>query len=710
MDKEYVLEKINDNSYQPLNFEEIIEQWGVSNEEKPIVETILNSLVELGLLYTTKKGRYISIKEKGIMLGKISTNEKGFGFFQEKSTKSEFFIPHSSLKGAQNNDLVLAKLVPKTGGKNKEAKVEKIISRGTKSFIGEASFYKGEITIIPVDSKIFGKYRTNSSKVKKGDRVFSKIVSFPDNNNFGIVEIIGFASDLDEADMAIEEVMIKYNLPNDFSKEILEAAKNAAHEVNLEEIESRKDFRNLLMVTIDGEDARDFDDAVSIEKNETGYSLGVHIADVSHYVRVKDTIDKEAFNRATSVYFPDRVIPMLPVALSNDICSLQQDKDRLAMSAMMNIDKKGKVISYEIIPSVIKVNKRMTYTKVTQILKRAEDTENNEASKLEEYSKLFPFFDLMADLADILTKKRENRGAVFFDFPELKIFVDEKGKAIELSKRVRNQAESIIEEFMLLANETVAEHLFWLNAPCIYRVHEEPPLEGINNFNKIAEPYGFKLRLDGSGKIHSKQYQEIIEKLDDHPMKDMLMNLLLRSMSHARYDIKPLGHFGLSVVYYCHFTSPIRRYPDLEVHRIIKRYMKDTLPDENEKIRINLNTYQSAVQSSEKEIIAESAEREVDKIKSVEYMKSFVGDVFNGKVSGMINSGLFIELENLTEGFLPFNSLKGYYTFFDKEMLVRDGGNKVRFRIGDQLKVKLVKADILLGHLDFNLEEGDTVD
>ncbi len=708
MDKEHVLEQINDKTYQPLNFEEMVDMWNITKDEQPILETILNSLIELGLLYTTKKSRYKSIKDKGFMLGKITTNEKGFGFFQEKATREEFFIPHNSLKDAQNNDVVLARLVDNKGGKNKEAKVEKIINRGTKSFIGEAIFYKGQITIIPIDDKIFGKYRTKGYEVKKGDRVFCKIITYPDNNNFGKVDIIGFSSDLDEADMAIEEIMIKYNLPKEFPEEVSMAAKKTAHEVTEKESESRRDLRDLLMVTIDGADAKDFDDAVSIKKNTNGYTLGVHIADVSHYVGVKDTIDKEAFNRATSVYFPDRVLPMLPVELSNGICSLQQNKDRLAMTAMMNVDNKGKVINYEIFPSVIKVNRRMTYTQVTDILRR--NINNNDVTQLEEFEELYPLFDLMAELSEILTKKRASRGAIFFDFPELKIVVDKKGKAVDLSKRIRNQAESIIEEFMLLANETVAEHLFWLTAPCIYRVHEEPPFEGINNFNTVAEPYGFKLKLDSNGKIHSKQYQEIIEKLDEHPMKDMMMNLLLRSMSHARYDVKPLGHFGLSVIYYCHFTSPIRRYPDLEVHRLLKRYMKENLPGENEKTKINLKAYQSAVQSSEKEIIAESSEREVNKIKSVEFMKSFVGDTFNGKISGMINSGLFIELENLTEGFLPFNSLKGYQTFFEKEMLVRDGGNKVRFRIGDKLKVKLVKADILLGRLDFNLEEGDSVD
>lgn len=708
MDKEYILEKINTKDYQPMNLDEMTESWGLAAEEKPILESLVKELLTDGLLYSTKKGRYISIKEKGLMLGTISTNEKGFGFFQEKSTKTEFFIPNKSLKNAQNNDVVLARMVANTGGKNKEAKVERIIKRGTMSFIGEVVYFKGKIAILPIDRKVFGKFRTDDIDLKKGDRVFSKILKYPDNNNFGIIEVIGLATDLDEADIAIEEVMIKYNLPKQFSEDVLKAASIVAHEVTDEEINSRRDLRDLLVVTIDGEDARDFDDAISIERKGEGYTLGVHIADVSHYVHTGDNIDKEAFNRATSVYFPDRVLPMLPEELSNNICSLRPDIDRLAMTAMMDIDKHGKVVNYEIFPSVIKSNKRMTYTKVARILKRRD--EPDDISDLEEYKGLFSWFDLMAELSEILTKKRAARGAVFFDFPELKIFVDDKGKAVELAKRVRNQAESLIEEFMLIANETVAEHLFWLTAPCIYRIHEEPPFEGINNFNTVAEPYGLKLKLDSNGKIYPKQYQEIIDKLDGHPMKEMMMNLLLRSMSHARYDIKALGHFGLSVTYYCHFTSPIRRYPDLEVHRLLKRYMQEKLPDENEKTRLNLKSYKSAVQSSEREIIAESAEREVDKIKSVEYMKAFVGEVFNGKISGMIGSGLFIQLDNLTEGFLPYASLNGYHTFYDKEMVVRDSGNKVKFRIGDPIKVKLVRADILAGHLDFNLEEGDTVD
>lgn len=708
MDKEYILERINKKEYKPMNLDEIGELWELSKDDKLIVENLILELMADGLIYLTKKGRYLSIKEKGLMLGTISTNEKGFGFFQEKSTKAEFFIPNKSLKDAQNNDIVLAMLVAKTGGKNKEAKVERIISRGTKSFIGEAVYYKGKITIVPIDKKIFGKFRTDDFNLKKGDRVFSKIVKYPDNNNFGLIDVIGLATDLDEADIAIEEVMIKYNLPKEFPEEVLIAASKSAHEVNDEEINNRRDLRDLLIVTIDGEDARDFDDAISIDRKGEGYTLGVHIADVSHYVETGDTVDKEAFNRATSVYFPDKVLPMLPEELSNGICSLQEGVDRLAMTAMMDIDKNGKVTNYEIFPSVIKSNKRMTYTKVAKVLKRKD--EPDQIKGLEEYKDLFTWFDLMAELSNILTKMRAARGAVFFDFPELKIFVDENGKAIELAKRVRNQAESLIEEFMLIANETVAEHLYWLTAPCIYRVHEEPPFEGINNFNTVAEPYDLKLKFDSNGKIYPKQYQEIIDKLEGHPMKEMMMNLLLRSMSHARYDIKALGHFGLSVTYYCHFTSPIRRYPDLEVHRILKRYMKENLPDETEKTKINLRSYKSAVQSSEKEIIAESAEREVDKIKSVEYMKSFVGDIFNGKVSGMIGSGLFIQLENLTEGFLPYATLDGYYTFFDKEMVVRDSGNKVKFRIGDPIKVKLVKADILTGRLDFNLEEGETVD
>lgn len=708
MDKEQVYEIINQKEYHPLSYEEMLENWQVKKTEELILKEFLSKLTAEGLIYMSKKRKYISIREKGYKIGRISTNEKGFGFFKDNDSGTEYFIPHKSLNDAQDKDIVLIIPISNKSGKNKEAKVEKIIERGMKSFIGIAVYNKGKLIIRAVDDKIFGYYRFKNSAVRKGDKVFVRITEYPEGNRFGEVEIISLTGNMAEIDIAIENVIAKYGLRKDFPAEVLQEAGKDPKELTEKEIEDRKDLRDLLTVTIDGEDARDFDDAITLEKTGEIYRLGVHIADVSYYVPENGIIDKEAYKRATSVYFPDRVYPMLPVDLSNNICSLNEGVARMAMTAMMDIDSKGKIVAYEIFPSVIKSNYRMTYANVAKILRRNEDKSLMEG--LDIYRDIFNWFDLMAELSGILIKKRERRGAIFFDFPELKIIVDDSGTPIKLDKRVRNQAESIIEEFMLAANEVVAEHLYWLQAPCLYRVHEEPPVEGINNFNSLAAPYGFKLNIDPKGKVHPREYQNIIDKLENHPMKELLMNMLLRSMSHARYDIRALGHYGLSVVYYCHFTSPIRRYPDLEVHRILKRYLKGDIPNDQEKAGLNFKAYRSSVQSSERETAAENAERDVDKIMVVLYMKDYVGESFKGKVSGMINSGLFIELDNLAEGFLPFASLNGYHTYYEKEMVVRNGGGGIRFKIGDYLDVTLVKADILLGRLDFILKEEENID
>ena len=713
MEKEYIIEQVNGRDYAPLTEEQMAEAWDLGELDRMLLSDFLGELVREGQVFRTRKGKYISVREKGFLSGTVSTNEKGFGFFREATSGEEYFIPHKGLMGAQDKDKVLVSVQgggrPRPG-RNKEARVERILERGTRSFIGEVGLYKGKLMVRPVDPKYFGTYHYQGLQAKKGDQVVCSVLEYPEEPGWGVAEGISLLRDLDEASLAIEQVILKHGLKEEFPRAVKRAAERVPAEVGAEDRETpgRQDLRDLLMVTIDGEDARDFDDAVSLERIPEGYRLGVHIADVSHYVREGDVLDKEAWSRATSVYFPDRVLPMLPLELSNGICSLNHGVDRLAMTAMMDFDRQGKCLAYKIHPSVIRVNKRMTYTNVARILNRRDD--RTAEADLWEYDMLFEWFDLMAELADILTAKRARRGAVFFDFPELKIKVDAEGKPVELTKRVRNQAESIIEEFMLAANETVAEHLYWMEAPCVYRVHEEPPYEGVSAFNGLAAPYGFQLKADVDGKIHPRQYQEILDKLENHPMKDLIETMMLRSMSHARYDIKALGHFGLSAQYYCHFTSPIRRYPDLVVHRILKRYLGESLPSETDKAGISYRAFQAAVQSSEREIESESAERDVDRIKSVEYMKPFVGEVFEGNVSGMISSGLFVELDNLTEGFLPFFSLHGYHTFSPKEMVVRDGANQVRFRFGDRLRVRLVKADIVLGHLDFELEEGELLD
>lgn len=706
MDKGSILEKINDKGYTPMTMGEMAQAWDIPREERFILDELLEELIQEGQIFLTKKQRYLSISEKGLLAGKISRNAKGFAFFRDSASGEEYFIPPKSLKDATDRDTVLVRPMKRTKsgiGKSLEAQVEKIIRRGTVTFIGETAYHHGQRILIPKDRKVPGRYAYQGEPQDAGELIYARILRYPVGKGLGIAQGIRPVREMDEAELAMEEIIARYGLATAFPEAAVAEADAVPQLVREEDREGRRDLRDLYLVTIDGEDARDFDDAVSLEIKGEVYRLGVHIADVSHYVREGSPLDHEALNRTTSVYFPDRVLPMLPLPLSNGICSLNEGQDRCAMTCMMDFNQKGELLSYEIFPSLIHSRKRMTYTAVAAILRRREEPVL--LPEIQEYEERFSWYDKMAELSSILMKRREKRGAVFFDFPEMKIITDEEGHPVRLDKRIRNQAESLIEEFMLAANETVAEHLYWLHAPCIYRVHEEPPYDGVATFNAIGAPYGLKLKADADGKVHPRQYQEVIGKIKGIPMEDMLLSQLLRSMSHARYDIEALGHFGLSAIYYCHFTSPIRRYPDLVVHRLLKRYMEEKHPGEQELVQVRYKAYRAAVQTSQREIDAESAEREADKVKAAEYMAQFLGEAFSGKISGIIGNGLFVQLENLAEGFLPFSSLEGYYTFYEKELLVRDGGGQVRFRIGDEIRVRLVKAEILSGRLDFLLED-----
>lgn len=708
MDKGSILAKINEKGYTPMTMGEMAQAWEIPREERFILDELLEELVQEGQIFLTKKQRYLSMAEKGLIAGRISRNAKGFAFFRDAATGEEYFIPPKGLKDATDRDIVLVRPMKHTKnsmGKSLEAQVEKIIRRGTVTFVGEVSYLRGQRILIPKDRKVPGRYAYQGEPQDAGELIYAKILRYPIGKSLGVAQAIRPVREMDEAELAMEEIIARYGLATAFPEAALSEADAVPQKVTEEDSQGRRDLRDLYLVTIDGEDARDFDDAVSLEVQGDVFHLGVHIADVSHYVREGSPLDHEALNRTTSVYFPDRVLPMLPLPLSNGICSLNEGEDRCAMTCMMDFNKKGELLSYEIFPSLIHSRRRMTYSTVAAILKRREEPEK--MAEIMKYVDRFSWYEAMAELSNILMKRREKRGAVFFDFPEMKIITDEQGHPVRLDKRMRNQAESLIEEFMLAANETVAEHLYWLHAPCIYRVHEEPPYEGVETFNAIGAPYGLKLRTDADGKVHPRQYQEVIGKIKGSLMEDMLLSQLLRSMSHARYDIEALGHFGLSAIYYCHFTSPIRRYPDLVVHRMLKRYGEQKHPGEQELVQIRYKAYRAAVQSSQREIDAESAEREADKVKATEYMAQFLGESFSGKISGIIGNGLFVQLENLAEGFLPFSSMEGYYTFYEKELLVRDGGGQVRFRIGDGIRVRLVKAEILTGRLDFIIEEGN---
>lgn len=696
MNKEKILEMLKDKSLNPVSEELLLNEFGIGTKED------LEALVAEGLVVKTKKGKYITPEKQGLVLGTLETHEQGFAFFKGKETGEEFFVANKNLNGGQNRDIVLLRPIKANKeGKNREGQVEKIIEANLKGFVGTIERFRGKLVITSDDKKIFGKFDIIDPEkgLEVGDKFLAGVVRSGSPSKLGLVNLITPLEAGDELEAVLEMILLKFGLDVKFPSKV-EAEADIIPQIIKEPLgPGRKDLTKLFMVTIDGEDARDFDDAVSLTKLANGnLELGVHIADVSHYVVEGSHLDKEAFKRGTSTYFPDRVIPMLPFPLSNGICSLNANEDRFAMSAMMEVDKKGKVVNYEITPSLIKVNKRMTYTEVAAILAKSD------LEILEKYKDDLNFYEDLFALTKTLTEKRLRRGSILFDLPELKVLVDKSGNPYGLTKRIRNDAESLIEECMLLANETVAEHLFWLEVPCVYRVHEKPPLEDLTKFNEILKPYGLHLNLK-EGDIHSKDYQKIVEAIKDHPMKEMITNQLLRSMSHARYDTAPLGHFGLAVTYYAHFTSPIRRYPDLMVHRALKATFRGNVTGDV-KGHLQVKSEIAAKQSSEREVVSEQAERESTKVMVVAYMKQFVGEDFEGRVAGMIGSGLFVELDNMAEGFIPFGTMDDYFSFDETNITATNKNKSKTYKVGDRVKVKLVKASIGTGHLDFILTKG----
>jgi len=487
-----------------------------------------------------------------------------------------------------------------------------------------------------------------------------------------------------------------YGLPEEFPDGVMNQVDKTSDEVESVAIAGRSDLRNMEMVTIDGEDAKDLDDAVSLTKDGNIYKLGVHIADVSNYVTEKSPLDEEAIKRGTSVYLVDRVIPMLPHKLSNGICSLNAGVDRLALSCLMDIDEKGNVVSHKIVESVINVNRRMTYTSVKKIL------EDKEEEEIKEYEALVPMFERMQELADILREKRRIRGSIDFDFPESKISLDNTGKPIDVKAYERNKATKIIEDFMLIANETVAEDFFWQEVPFVYRTHENPDPEKIMKLGIFINNFGYSIKI-GQDEIHPKELQKLIEKIENTPEEPLISRLTLRSMKQAKYTTTNEGHFGLATKYYCHFTSPIRRYPDLQIHRIIKESLRSGLSEKRtkhyEQILPEIASHSSAMERR-----ADEAEREVEKLKKAEYMKQFIGQTFEGVISGITSWGIYVELPNTVEGMIRVTSLKDDYYFYDEEHYTMVGENtKKTYKLGERVNIEVVGVDKILRTIDFDL-------
>lgn len=700
--KRKIVSFMREDAYKPLLFEELVTVLDVPQEDVEKFAEVLEELESEGIIFKTKKNRYGVPERMNLSAGTFQGHERGYGFVITNNGEEDIFIPSDSVNGAMHNDIVIARINKKAvGGRRSEGEIIRIVKRANKTVVGTFESSRNFGFVIPDDKRIFGDIYIPKSEINgavSGQKVEAKILVWPEkrrNAEGTIIEIIG---DKNEPGTDILSIIRSFNLKEEFPGEVIKEAESFGQTVTDEMREGRRDIRDLRMITIDGEDAKDFDDAVSIERLPDGdFMLGVHIADVSHYVKENSHLDREALKRGNSVYLVDRVLPMLPPALSNGICSLNPKEDRLALSVMMKVNHEGTVVEHDIFESVINSNERMTYTEVYKIL--VEDDKNLK----EKYSYLLEDLYAMEELAQVLKEKRIKRGAIDFNLDEAKIVLDEKGVPIEVKKAERTIANSIIEEFMILCNETVSEHFFWTNTPFLYRIHEEPDQEKIESFAEFVYNLGYTVK--GLSKAHPKAFQELLEKVKDTKEETIISTVMLRSMQKAKYSHVNFGHFGLAAKYYSHFTAPIRRYSDLVIHRIIKEFLKGKINAKREDV-LREKLPDIARICSERERVAEEAERETEVLKKVEYMKKHEGDVFEGVISGVASFGMFVELDNTVEGLVRMSSMvDDYYVYNEKQYSLIGERTRKIYRIGNAVKVQLVKSDVDARQIEFVLVE-----
>ncbi|GAA0706006.1 ribonuclease R [Paraclostridium ghonii] len=702
--KQKMLGLISEAAYNPLKKEELAMIFDIHHTEMPMFYNFLDELVEGGYLILTKKGKYTSPNKMGLFVGKLVSHKKGFGFVEsDEEYTQDLFISADSLNGAMHNDRVIAEITtPATDEKRAEGRIIKIVERAITDVVGTFQESKNFGFVIP-DNKKFNKDIFIPKKFFNGargnDKVVCRITQWPteDRKPEGkIVEILGQKGD---RYVEIASVIREHGLPEEFPQKVLDEAQKVAIETPQEEIDRRLDLRDMNIFTIDGEDAKDLDDAVSIEILDNGnFKLGVHIADVTHYVKEKSKLDKEALKRATSVYLVDKVIPMLPKTLSNGVCSLNPFEDKLTLSVFMEIDHNGEVIKHDIKETIINSKARMTYTEVSDILEKDDEKLKNT------FAKVANDFFTAEKLARILMKRREKRGAIDFDFPEAKIILNKDGDVVDIKQYERRISNRIIEEFMLITNETVAEHFFWLNMPFVYRVHETPAHEKIETLNKFISTFGYVIKGDLES-VHPKALQGIIEKIHGKTEEKAISTIMLRSLKQARYSPECVGHFGLAAQYYSHFTSPIRRYPDLQIHRIIKEFLNGKISQKRQDQLAQIVDYAST-QSSEREREAELAERDVKDIYKARYMEDKVGEEFVGIVSSVTSFGMFIELDNTVEGLVRLADMSDdYYIFDENTFTILGERTKKMYRIGDVVKIKVEKVNVDFKEIDFKLLE-----
>lgn len=697
--KKIIYEFICDEFYVPMKLKELAMLLQVPKDQRDELKAVMDSLEAEGKVHVTQKGKYIKGEAKHLR-GIFQANARGFGFVTVEGEPEDIFIGEEDMGGAMQGDEVEVAITKAPEGRRREGKILKIVNRGTQRLVGYYQSRKNFGFVVPDNERILQDIFVPAEQSKgavTGHKVVVELTSYggerkkPEGR---IVEILGHAND---PGVDILSIVKSYDLPIEFPEKVLNQAERVAKPVTGADMAGRKDVRDWQTVTIDGEDAKDLDDAITLTKEGDNYILGVHIADVTNYVQENSALDREALKRGTSVYLADRVIPMLPHVLSNGMCSLNAGEDRLALSCIMTVDAKGNVVDHQIAETVVNVDERMSYTSVKKIL------EEHDEEECRRYQTLLPMFELMKELSEILRNRRHKRGAIDFDFPESKMVLDEDGTPLEIKAYDRNVATKIIEDFMLLANETVAEEYFWQEIPFVYRVHEAPDEEKMKKLITFIQNFGYTMHVPKGQEIRPKEVQKLLDKIEGSQEEAMISRLTLRSMKQAKYSPDNDGHFGLATKYYTHFTSPIRRYPDLQIHRIIKDNLRGRMTESRRDHYAKILT-EVTMQASSLERRADEAERETVKLKKVQYMKKFYGEEFEGVISGITKWGLYVELPNTVEGLVHVaNMMDDHYDYDETHFQMVGTHTGKRYELGQKVKVRVTGCDTIARTIDFEL-------
>jgi len=709
--KKIIYDFICDDFYVPMKLKELAILLQVPKDQRNELKKVMDALVADGKVSVTQKGKYVKGTAKQLV-GTYQAHARGFGFVTVEGQADDIFISEDDANGAFHMDQVEVVITKAPEGKRREGKIVRILSHGTVKLVGYFQKNKNFGFVIPDNDRfvkdIFVPLERSKGAVT-GHKVVVELTSYGKDGKKPegkVVEIIGHVNDPGTDIMSIVK---GYDLPVEFPEKVLNQAERVAKDVTSADMAGRMDIRSWRMVTIDGEDAKDLDDAISITKEGENYQLGVHIADVTNYVQERSALDREAYERGTSVYLVDRVIPMLPHALSNGICSLNAGEDRLALSCIMTVNPKGEVIDHKIAETVVHIDQRMSYTSVKKIL------EDRDPEEMEAYKEFVPMFELMAELAKILREKRHRRGSIDFDFPESKIMLNADGTPTEIKPYDRNTATKIIEDFMLLANETVAEDYFWQEIPFVYRTHDVPDEEKIQKLCTFINNFGHSMHV-ANKEVRPKEIQKLLAKVDGTPEGDFISRLALRSMKQAKYTPENTGHFGLAAQYYCHFTSPIRRYPDLQIHRIIKETLRGRM-NENRMEHYESILPEVTKHASQMERRAEEAERETIRLKKAEYMEQHIGEVFAGVISSITKWGMYVELENTVEGLIHVTNMRDdHYDYYEDRFEMIGEHTRRSYKLGQKVYVRVLDTDRLQRTIDFELvnkgdeEDGENID